>query len=129
MRREPLRPCRGTGLSQHLDRAPAAGHRLVSWLGQLPLLGSVPRLEGLALAAGRSAATAAGTAIGVGALALTGVMGAGNTAASDGGNVGVSQGARATAPAHGAWSRSVRRFHVGSVTGPVPRRPCGLRSK
>ncbi|MDP8991942.1 MAG: HD-GYP domain-containing protein, partial [Actinomycetota bacterium] len=59
----------------------------VSWLAQLPFLGSVPRLEGLALAAGRSAATAAGTATGVGALALTGMVGSASTAASDSASV------------------------------------------
>jgi putative nucleotidyltransferase with HDIG domain len=47
----------------------------VSWLAQLPFLGTVPRLEGAVAAAGRSAMTAAGTATGVGAIAVLGVMG------------------------------------------------------
>jgi putative nucleotidyltransferase with HDIG domain len=46
----------------------------LSWLAQLPFVGALPRLEGVA-AAGRSVATVAGTATGVGALALIGVVG------------------------------------------------------
>jgi len=46
----------------------------LSWLAQIPFVGVLPRLEGVA-AAGRAAATVAGTATGVGALALIGVVG------------------------------------------------------
>jgi putative nucleotidyltransferase with HDIG domain len=75
----------------------------LSWLAQLPFLGSVPRLEGYALAAGRSAVTAAGTATGVGALALTGMVTPASTASSHGANVNVLQdGGRVTAQVQGA---------------------------
>ena len=82
----------------------------VSWLAQLPFLGSVPRLEGLALAAGRSAATAAGTATGVGALALTGMVIPATASSSHGGQVQASQdAARFTEPIQGAGSVNGRR--------------------
>ena len=46
----------------------------ISWLAQLPFIGAMPRLEGVALAAGRTAATAAGTATGVSAMAVSGIL-------------------------------------------------------
>jgi putative nucleotidyltransferase with HDIG domain len=46
----------------------------LSWLAQLPFVGALPRLEGVA-AAGRAAATAAGVATGVGAITLIGAVG------------------------------------------------------
>lgn len=93
----------------------------VSWLAQLPFLGSVPRLEGLALAAGRSAATAAGTATGVGALVLAGVMVPASTASSNGDEGPVSQdAARGTEPAKGVLPSSTSTGSVGSPPAAAP---------
>ena len=82
----------------------------VSWLAELPFLGSVPRLEAVAGSAARTALTAAGTATGVGAFAVGSTLGAG--AAS----------AHATATHHGA-DRATFRTASGDLPSPIPASP------
>src|SRR5439155_11735095 len=80
--RQELTRCAGTDFDPAVVRAflniSIGRIRLVmgplSWLAQLPFLGSIPQLEGNVLVASRQAATLAGTATGVGAMAVGGII-------------------------------------------------------
>jgi putative nucleotidyltransferase with HDIG domain len=86
----------------------------VSWLAELPFLGSVPRLEAVAGSAARTALTAAGTATGVGALAVGATLGAGVAPAT----------ATATAArTHHRADRATFRTASGDLPSPIPASP------
>jgi len=70
----------------------------LSWLAQLPFIGTLPRVEGVA-AAGRAAATTAGVATGVGALTLIGVVGPATAEDPVHGGVQTTQSTAGIAPA------------------------------
>ncbi|GAC1540203.1 MAG: hypothetical protein NVS3B12_26950 [Acidimicrobiales bacterium] len=97
---------------------------LLSWLAQLPIIGGVPRLEGVAISYSRTAALAAGTTTAAGAIVISGMVNPSPSAAhtSDTGPTAVV--APGSVPAQGSG--------VGGATvtpaSPTPPTPSGQPS-